>query len=294
MMKTLKLLTLLVLTISVAAAQTRPVTKTKTLVAKATPTTPVTAAVAAPVGTGLPSDEFFEQFVLKHSDTPAPAGYGLSAEHPILVGAYEADLSNQQKVNHELNRFLKTYLWADGSQIVFIDRKREMINSVNIDKFRVTKAGSKDTLTLYTDMYNSGPVAVPAGFKFYSKQQFATELTPICDQIKKYDAIPDKYGDDNAKQVSFQLLGFMQSSVGIDYLMDKDVLAPLLNDVGLDLDLKAFLMRSYMFHKFVYEVTGVPDAKKNAFNFMVDDYQTAIKAHDVFSKGNLATTMVKK
>ena len=290
-MKTSKLFLLFALSISVATAQTGPAAKAKQAPA-ATPTAP--APVASTTATGTPSDEFFEHFVLKHSDAPAPKGYGFSADAPILVGAYEADLANQQKVMHEVNRFLKTYLWADGTQIIFIDRKRVMINNNNVDKFRITKEGSKDTLTLYTDMYKSGPVAVPAGFIFYSKEKFAADLAPICEQIKKFDAVPDKYGDEGAKAAGFQLLGFMQTNVGIDYLMDQDMLAPLLNDVGLDLDLKAFLIRSYVFHKFLYEVTGEPDVKVKAFNFMVDDYQIAIKAHDIFAKGHLAETMVKK
>ncbi len=113
-------------------------------------------------------------------------------------------------------------------------------------------------------------------------------------QIKKYDAIADKYGDDNAKQVSFQLLGFLQSNVGVDFLLDQDMVAPVMNDLGLDLDLKAFLIRSYMFHKFLYELTGQSDSKIKAFNFMVDDYQTAIKGHDILMKGKLSTTLVKK
>jgi hypothetical protein len=169
-----------------------------------------------------------------------------------------------------------------------------MINNVNYDIFRVTKTGTKDTLTLYTDQYKAAPVGLPKGFRFYTKAELAGDLSSGLTQMRAYNATPDKYGDAKAKAASFQILGFLQQSVGLDYLMDNDYLAPILNDVGIDLDLKAFLVRSYIFHKFEYEDTGVAGAQVKAFNAMVDDYQIAIKAHDIFSKGNLATTMVKK
>ncbi|GAB3914958.1 hypothetical protein [Mucilaginibacter boryungensis] len=286
-MKTAKLLILIVLLAGVVKAQ-RPVTKPKQTPAKSATTT-----VEAPP-TGLPTDELFEHYVLKHADGPAPEGYGMSPNMLIPVGAYVEDLANQTKITAQLNRFLKTYLWADGSPLIYAGRTSKMINGVNVDIFLLTKTGGKDTVTLYTDLYKMAPVYPPKGFKFLTKEQLATEFAPVLAQLKAYYAMPDRYANPAAVSASFQLLSFMQSYVGLDYLMDKDYIGQLLNDVGVDFDLKAFLVRSFIFHRLEYEVTGQPNAKIKAYNAMVDDYQVAIKAHDIMLKGTLASYMVKK
>ena len=286
-MKTVKLLIPMLLLATLASAQTKPKTKAK-------PAATTTAPAAAPTGTGLPTDEFYEHFTLKHSNTPAQEGYGLSADKLIPVGVYVEDLSDEKKITAQLNRFLKTYLWADGKPIIFINRKHEMIDGVNIEKFAVTKEGTKDTITLFTDMYKIEPVGTPKGFRFFTREELATQFAPVLAMLKEFNATPDKYGDGKAKTSSLQILSFLQNNVGLDYLLDNDYLAQILNDVGVDLDLKAFLIRSYIFHKFEYAATGHTNIQVNAYNAMVDDYQAAIKAHDIFSKGNLATYLVKK
>lgn len=283
-MKTAKLLILFVLLAGVVKAQ-QPVTKN--------PAPPVAATTNNPPAGAL-ADELFEHYVLKHADGPAPEGYGMKPDLLIPVGSYEEDMSNQSKINAQLNRFMKTYLWADGSTLVYVDRKSSMINNINVDMFRVTKPGGKDTVTLYTDQYKTGPVYLPKGFVFLTKEQLAAEFAPILTEIKAYHAMPDKYANPAAVAASFQILGFMQSYVGLDYLMDKDYVGQLLNDIGVDSDLRAFLVRSFIFHRLEYEVTGQPNPKVKAYNAMVDDYQATIKAHDIMLKGTLATYMVKK
>lgn len=278
-MRTVKLLTLLAFGIGTVKAQQAPAAKAQN----------PAAAIAAP----LPTVEFFEHYVLKTNPAPAPDGYGLSPQKPILVGAYEADLTNQQLINSTLGRFYKTFMWPDSSQVIFLSRKTVMINSTNIEVFRVTKAGTKDTVTLYTDLYNSGPVYAPKGFIFYTRELLGQAFAQLLAQVKTYNAAPDKFGDEETKKLGFTILGYLQSSVGINYLMD-DYLAPVLNDSSLDLDLRAYLIRCYMFHKFEYEVSGSPDARKLAFNTTVDDYKDVITKHNFAMQGNLAATMVKK
>jgi hypothetical protein len=266
----------------------KTVTKPKPTAAKPETTT----ADASPAGS--PTDELFEHYVLKHAEGSAPANYGMKPDMLIPVGAYVEDMTNQTKINAQLNRFLKTYLWEDGSPLIYVSRKSKMMDGVNVDMFLITKTGGKDTVMLYTDLYKTAPVYAPKGFKFYSKEQLGAEFIPVLADMKAYHAMPDKYADPKAVAASFQLLSFMQSYVGLDYLLDKDYVGQLLNDVGVDFDLKAFLVRSFIFHRLEYEVTGQPNAKAKAFNAMVDDYQVAIKAHDIMQKGGLATYMVKK
>ena len=279
-MKTTRLLILLIFWVCAVKAQKAPAAATQQ---------PAAASLTA-----LPTTEFYEHFVLKADPAPAPAGYGLTPEHPILVGAYEADLTNQEIINFQLGRFYKTYMWADSAQVMFLSRKTIMFNNMNIEVFRVTEAGTKDTISLYTDLYKSGPVHAPKGFIFFNRAALALAFAPLLAQVKAYNAAPDKFGDAETQKTGFQILGYLQTSVGIGYLMDNDYLGPILTDTSLDLDLRAFLIRCYMFHKFEYAVTGNEDAKKQAFNATVDDYKDVITKHNFTMQGNLAATMVKK
>lgn len=288
-MKTVKLLIPTMLLALAAGAQTKPAAKAKQ--PAATSAAPATKP-AAPV-TGTPSDEIYEYVILKHSDTPAPDGYGLKPSMLIPVGAFVGNIGDEKKINQQLNRFLKALLWADGSPITWISRSSSMIDGVNVDQFKVTKAGTKDTVSLYVDEYKAEPMLLPKGFKFYTKQQMLADFTPILQEIHQYNALPDKYSE-AGKANGFKLLGYIQSTIGLDYLMDKDMLDPLINEVSIDVDFKAFLIRSYLFHKFDYEMTGVANPRVAAYNAVVDDYQAVIKSHNILLKGNLANYMVKK
>lgn len=241
----------------------------------------------------LPTVGFYQLFVLPHSDTPAPAGYGLTSGQPIPVGAYSESMTDQQKIGAVLVRFFKTFLWDDGTPVVFVSRKTEMINNKNIEKFGVKKEGGKDTIILYADLYKSAPVQAPAGFKFFTRENLAASAAPILAEIKAFEAFPDKYNDDGQKE-SFQLLNYVQSNINMGYLMDKAAIGPLVNDTGIDLDLRAFLIRMFIIHKFEYEAGGHADSSKDAFNAVVDDYKGVIAKHNIAMQGDLASTMVKK
>lgn len=241
----------------------------------------------------LPSTELYEHFILTINADKAPAGYGLSADKPITVGAYE-DLTSETKQNQLFMRFYNSYQWPDGSMVKYIDRKTKMVNNANVELFRTVKPGTQDTITLYVDLYKSGPVYVPEGFKAFTKELLAEQFAPTLQQIKTYDATADKFGDATAKLTSIQLLAYLQTNVGLDYLMDKDQIGNLMENYGMDTDLKAYLMRSYIFHKFEFEVTGQDNAKVKAFNAMVDDYLDATKKHADLITGDMSAIMVKK
>ncbi|GAB3932605.1 hypothetical protein [Mucilaginibacter myungsuensis] len=294
-MKKLRLLIPLMLLAITASAQTKPASKAKQTATEpqkqpaATQAEPTKLDVAGPI-----SDELFHHFVLPHAAGDAPAGYGTTPAHPILIGAYEADMSDQKKIAAQIECFLKTYLYEDGTVPVFTQRKTVMIDAVNYDLFKVTKPGTTDTLTLYADMYKTGPVYAPKGFKFYAKEQLVGELAPIVQMIRGYNATADKYGDAAAKVLSFKIVNQLSSNVGIDYLLDKSYIGALFNDTGVDLDLKAFLIRSFMGYSFQYQVEGQPNPKAKAFNSMLDDYEAAIKKHpNIFARGVLPSLVRK-
>lgn len=241
----------------------------------------------------LPSTEFLERYVLTVNAGKAPAGYGLSTANPITVGAY-VDMTDQTKVNAQFNRFFNTFWWADGSKVVYLDHVTKMINSVNYEIFRTVKPGTKDTISIYTDLYKDGPVFVPEGMTSYSKERLAAQFAETLKQLKSYEGMADKYADTAAKNSSFRLVSALQNSVGLDYLMDQDQIEPIMTNYGLDMDFKAVLMRSYIFHKFECIITGQDNAKVKAFNGMVDDYMDITKKHTELATKDVTALMVKK
>jgi len=241
----------------------------------------------------LPANDFYERYVLPVSSQKAPAGYGLSAASPITIGAY-ADLTDQAKVNSLLNRFFNTFWWNDTAKVAYIDHTTKMINSVNYEIFRAVKPGTKDTISIYTDLYKTGPIYLPDGMTAYSKERLAAQFAPALQQLKSYEAAADKYADTAAKNTSFMLISFLQSNVGLDYLMDQDLIDPIMSNYGLDMDFKACLVRSYIFHKFEYIMTGQDNAKVKAFNAMVDDYIDITKKHAELATKDVTALMVKK
>jgi hypothetical protein len=237
----------------------------------------------------LPSNELYEQFVLKVAPGNSPKGYGLTPEKPVTVGIY-ADMTDQQKVTAQTSRFYKTFVWADGSPVDLTSHSSTMINNQNIDQYTLVKPGTTDTIMMYVDMYNNTPISVPKGLSVYSKQQLAKEIAPWVSKVNQLDSLADSYTEEG-RQISFSILGYLQRTTGLGYFMDKDVIDPLMAENQSDMDLRAFLLRSYISHKFLYAATDQPLAKIKAYNAMVKDYLNVIKNHPDVQTGALPALM---
>jgi hypothetical protein len=93
--------------------------------------------------------------------------YGFSSKNPVEVGGAE----NEGPLNER--RFLNALAGPNGEEISYkragsccpIKSKKAMFgNSVLLDNYRVTWEGSKDTVSIYINMYDSGILQAPVGF----------------------------------------------------------------------------------------------------------------------------------
>lgn len=116
------------------------------------------------VNTNLKDNMTFE--LLEISNDPT---YGYSEKNPIQVGGVD-------KQSGPLNerRFLNALAGPNGEEVVYyrsgsccpIKSKNDPfgLGQVMLDNYRVTWKGSKDTVSIYFNMYDYGSLKAPKGF----------------------------------------------------------------------------------------------------------------------------------
>ncbi|NHM02595.1 2-dehydro-3-deoxyphosphooctonate aldolase [Flavobacterium difficile] len=116
------------------------------------------------VNTNLKDNMTFE--LLEISNDPT---YGYSEKNPIQVGGVD-------KQTGPLNerRFLNALAGPNGEEVVYyrsgsccpIKSKNDPfgLGQVMLDNYRVTWKGSKDTVSIYFNMYDYGSLKAPKGF----------------------------------------------------------------------------------------------------------------------------------
>lgn len=242
--------------------------------------------LATMVKAQLPSTSLYEHFVLSINPNKPDSAYGRMPERPILLGGNKY-LANPEEGRKLMTRFGRTYTWPDGSPVEFSKPTTVFLSGTNVDKYVLHKAGSHDSLVIYVDMFNEGLVGVPDGLSLYSKAQLGKDLKPVIDTINTLFTAKDPYKDAAIQQKSFMLVSFLQNSVGLNYLMDQNQIGALIADNTADGDLKAYLIRSYIFHKFVFDATGQENAGNKAFNAVAAEYVNVLKLHPDLKKGQL-------
>ncbi|AXT51023.1 2-dehydro-3-deoxyphosphooctonate aldolase [Aquimarina sp. BL5] len=95
--------------------------------------------------------------------------YGLSPKNPVEVGGAK----NSQGPKNE-RRFLNALAGPNGEKISYyragsccpVKSKNDPFGfgSVMLDNYRVTWENSKDTISIYINMYDSGKLKAPVGF----------------------------------------------------------------------------------------------------------------------------------
>ena len=93
--------------------------------------------------------------------------YGLSEKHPIEVGGVD---KSEGPLNER--RFLNALAGPNGEQISYyrdgsccaVKSKNGFMGMAMLDNYRVTWEGSKDTVSIYINMYDYGTLYAPVGF----------------------------------------------------------------------------------------------------------------------------------
>ncbi|NQX85082.1 MAG: 2-dehydro-3-deoxyphosphooctonate aldolase [Flavobacteriaceae bacterium] len=94
------------------------------------------------------------------------SSYGLSPKNPIEVGSEDSGPKNERRYLNALsgpNGEAISY-YRSGSCCPIKSDKAVFGNKVMLDNYRVTWEGSKDTISIYINMYDSGKLMAPKGF----------------------------------------------------------------------------------------------------------------------------------
>jgi len=92
--------------------------------------------------------------------------YGLSPKNPVEVGSEDSGPKNERRYLNALtgpNGEAISY-YRSGSCCPIKSNKALFGNTVLLDNYRVTWEGSKDTISIYINMYDSGKLMAPKGF----------------------------------------------------------------------------------------------------------------------------------
>lgn len=93
--------------------------------------------------------------------------YGLSEKNPVEVGGAD---KNEGPINER--RFLNALAGPNGEKISYyragsccpVKSKKGLMGMALLDNYRVTWEGSKDTVSIYINMYDYSDLKVPVGF----------------------------------------------------------------------------------------------------------------------------------
>lgn len=93
--------------------------------------------------------------------------YGLSAKNPVEVGGAE---KSEGPLNER--RFLNALAGPNGEKVSYyragsccpVKSKNGFMGMAMLDNYRVTWEGSKDTVSIYINMYDYGQLKAPVGF----------------------------------------------------------------------------------------------------------------------------------
>lgn len=93
--------------------------------------------------------------------------YGLSEKNPVEVGGVD---KSEGPLNER--RFLNALAGPNGERISYfragsccpVESKNGFMGTALLDNYRVTWTGSKDTVSIYINMYDYGELKAPVGF----------------------------------------------------------------------------------------------------------------------------------
>jgi hypothetical protein len=101
------------------------------------------------------------------TDISVDPTYGLSKKNPIEVGG-----AHESKGPMNERRFLNALAGPNGERVSYaragsccpVKSKNGFMGTAMLDNYRVTWEGSKDTVSIYINMYDVGALKAPVGF----------------------------------------------------------------------------------------------------------------------------------
>jgi len=206
--------------------------------------------------------------------------YG-SKNNPILSGAF-LNVNDRSK----MIRLKNSYRWPDGQRIDFNRRNSEAGTSSGeiLDRYTLVKSGSTDTIILFVNPYKvSDTYYVPKGLVAINSLLLKNELVPYLTLVEELEDSKDPM---NLKEQAAKLLDYIGSSCGMALFTDSD-LKSFMEDKEIELALKSFLFRAYIFNKFYAYGKDIGNEKTYALAKMKSNFEKYIALHPDVKIGNL-------
>lgn len=115
----------------------------------------------------VPKTEFYNNQTFLLTEVSTDKTYGHSENNPVEVGGVDKNNSPQNE-----RRFLNALAGPNGEKIAYyragsccpVKSKNGFMGMAMLDIYRVTWEGSKDTVSIYINMYDPGVMKAPFGF----------------------------------------------------------------------------------------------------------------------------------
>jgi len=244
-------------------------------------------ALAISVQAQTPSNELLNHLIFTGLKNEVKADYG-TKENPLPSGAF-MHIEDPAAMQAQMRRLKNSYRWPDGSAIDLSKRSSMQGKAGMVDVYTIAHSNGKDTVRLVVDPYHSADsYFVPKGLVALNGALLAKELAPLVKMAEELYAAPDA---SILKESSAQLLGALAKQLGTDFFVDADMVSPILADKEADKQLGGYLIRSYLFTKFLAYAKNTKDPKSYATKKMKENFVKYAALHPEVKSGTLKDTL---
>jgi hypothetical protein len=244
-------------------------------------------AVATATQAQTPSPELLNYLTFAGLKTEVKADYG-TAENPLPSGAFQ-NIADRAAMQTQMRKLKNSYRWPDGSMLDFSKRGSMQGKTGIVDVYTIVKADGKDTVRLYVDPYHSSDsYFVPKGLVALTSQLLAKELAPMVQIAEELYKAPDAL---MLKESASQLFGMLTKQIGTELFLDAEFVNPVLKDKEVDIQLGAYLLKSYIATKFLAHAKNIKDPQQYAAKEMKDNFLKFTALHPEVKYGSLKDTL---
>jgi hypothetical protein len=206
----------------------------------------------------------------------ATDSFGLISAKPIPHGAF-LYVGQTDKLTLKMSKLYNTFTWPSGEKLDFSKRGTARSSSGGVlDVYSIPRPGTSEVINLYVDPYHEGEVYIPQGLVIIKAASLNSEVLQMVSLIEEFNNTTDAFKDSVSKEKQARILIFLQTRVGLDHFFDAEIVNKL---KGVNIELRGFLFRTYMFNNFLALSKGKDDNKEEGFKTMKHAYKNLVKVH---------------
>ena len=243
--------------------------------------------LAVSVKAQKPSIELLNSLTLMGLKAEVKADYG-TLDNPLPSGAF-MHIEDRAAMQTQMRKLKNSYRWPDGSALDFSKRSSMQGKGGIVDMYTIAHTNGKDTVRLFVDPYhNADTYFVPKGLVALNGALLAKELAPLVKMAEELYKAPDA---SILKESAAQLMGALTNQIGTDILIDEEAVRPILSDKEADKQLGSYLLRTYIFTKFLAYSKNIKDPKQYATKKVRENFTKFNKLHPEVNSGTLKDTL---